>query len=277
MKIGEMADTTMSLSQRRTAKTHELQNVFSQILESVGVEGYQSAETPASTEPIDEQAQKAWDGWYELELQGRYQNADRPIELGQDFGRVINRAYQEGGYADPKGFLKSLSTDELESVQRTHWLAAPINVDGLSDEGALNLLIPPAAQVDLNRDGLTQSGAGYGFRFPDSTTPKAVADAWEESTAGLSEGDRMSYVAQMKIPTLLANIVTHPDGSFSEQIEPGDPRFKNPMAADDFSYTRTADRVIEYLDYFKNQMDPLRYLNDRSFWSDFRSRLPADA
>ncbi|MCM2370272.1 hypothetical protein [Aporhodopirellula aestuarii] len=277
MQISDLSQTRSPLQQRRFEEKQEVQSVFSAVLESVGREGYESAAPTESAVPLEEQIQDAWDGWYQLERIGRYRHAEAPAELGGEFAAVIDRAYREGGYADPKRFLNTLSKDELKTVQNVHWLAESIDVNSLSEEGALNLLIPPAAQVDLNRDGLTQSGLAYGIRFPDSTTPKEVAVAFEDATAGLSEMETSLHVLHMKMPVLLANIHLNADGTFSHQVEPGDPEFRNPMLEEGYSYSDAAQSWIEYLDYFQVTMDTRRYESERAFWTDFQSRLPEGA
>ncbi|QDT07565.1 hypothetical protein K227x_59930 [Rubripirellula lacrimiformis] len=290
MKVTESATAPLSLSQQRHSLDHHVQSVFSEVLATVGVEGYQTASpiaVPSGDDPagdlptLDQQAAGAWEDWFDLQLTGRYRTvATSPDvdhkQLQQDFGDVITRAYNDGGYADPKSFLQSLPSDKMETIRQIHSLADSINVSSLSDEGALNLLIPPVAQVDLNFDGLTQSGAAYGIRFPDSRTPADVAEAWNESTADLSEMDKAFYGLVAKLPTLLANIKLHPDGTFSHTVEPGDPEYSNPMAAEDYSYGQAAQDYVNYLDAFRAQIDPVRYQRDRAFWTDFASRLDGD-
>jgi len=274
MRISETTTSFVPLSQQRLEKTGELQNVFSAVLGSVGREGYQSAEAISAEQPLDEQMRSSWDGWFGMVQTRRYQEIEKPAELAGAFGQLMHRAYREGGYVDPKSFLGGLSADEIENVRLVHHLADPINVSSLTEEGALNLLIPPDAQVDLNRDGITQSGVGNGVRFPDSTTPRPVAEAWHLATADLPEGEKMTYELQMVLPTLLANIHLNPDGSFSHQVEPGDVNWRNPMAAPEYSYRQFTQGMLQSLDYFKSQMDPLKYERDHAFWSDLQSRLP---
>lgn len=78
-----------------------------------------------------------------------------------------------------------LSAAELKSVQNSYSQAEPIYVDSLTEEGALDLLLPQAAQVDLNGDGFTRSRAAYGMTFPDCTTSREVMQAWDATTAGM--------------------------------------------------------------------------------------------
>lgn len=280
MQIDARHSDLSTLQQRRRAQDKNVQSVFRDVLASVGREGYQSAipvdRAPRAAEnpqSLDENVQNAWDGWYRTERLGRYRTAEDQDAMGREFGEVLAQANREGGYVNPRGFLNDLSNEQLDVVRRVHWLADSIDVDSLSEEGALNLLLPPAAQVDLNRDGITQSGAANGLRFPDSTTPADVAQAWEQATDGMDWGDRAVYELQMKLPVLVANMSFAPDGSLAYQRQPGDPDFTNPMAAPDYSYTQAAQDQLDYLEYFRQQIDPTRYQTDTAFWTDFRDLL----
>lgn len=253
-----------------------VQDVFSAVLEAAGREGYESAQAISDEEPLAEQIVTSWSDWFDGERTGgRYQNVSDAELWKQSYGEILQRAYEEGGYGNPTAFLKSLSAEELQVVQSVHRLADRISVDKLSEEGALNLLVPPPAQVDLNHDGLTGCGAGYGMRFPDSNTPPTVAAAWEEATEGMSLGERMIYEFQMMLPLLTANIVCDQDGRFLDRYEPGDPEFTNPMASDDYSYLRAAQDRLDYLDLFRNQMSPERYAKDTAFWTTLQGLFVA--
>ncbi|PCJ31969.1 MAG: hypothetical protein COA99_16755, partial [Moraxellaceae bacterium] len=72
-------------------------------------------------------------------------------------------------------------------------LADPIQVSALSKEGAMNLLAQPdkTNMVDLNNDGIVEIGIAKMMTFPPVNAPAEVHQAWEEATAGMSEGDKM--------------------------------------------------------------------------------------
>lgn len=289
MKINTLHTAAATFQQTRRAQDKDLQNVFSEVLQNAGRQGYASAEIVAdsapangvsipgtddtSSDPLGVRVQEAWQSWYQTERFGRYQSPEAPQDLGESFAGVLAKAYDEGAYVDPKSFLKGLSEEEMKVIQNAHWLADSIQVDSLTEEGALNLLIPPAAQVDLNHDGLTQSGRAFGLRFPDSTTPPEVVVAWEQATEGMSTQALMTYQLEMKLPVLTANIELDADGRFVRQREPGDPDFVNPMIQEGYSYQKVTQDWLEHLDYFKNQMDPVRYAKDVKFWSDFQAQL----
>lgn len=273
MKIDTQMTGVTTLQQVRRSQDKNIRSVFSEVLENAGRTGYASAEVPETAEPLAPRVRESWDSWYQAELTGRYASKETPSDLGEKFGNVLTKAYDAGAYVDPKSFLKGLSSDELKAVQSAHWLADGVQVDSLTEEGALNLLIPPAAQVDLNRDGLTQSGRAYGIRFPDSTTSAEVTAAWNEATDGMPIGERMTHELNMKLPVLLANLVTDADGRVVSAREPGDPDFVNPMNADDYSFVKVTEDWIGHLDYFKNQIDPGRYARDMDFWQTFQQSL----
>lgn len=273
VRIDTQTNGITTLQQARRAQDKNIQNIFSEVLLNSGRSGFASAEIGTNTEPLNERIQQSWDSWYQTELVGRYASDEAPKDLGTNFGAILIKAYQSGGYVDPKAFLRDLSESELTTIQNTHWLAEPIQIDSLTEEGSLNLLLPPAAQIDLNRDGLTQSGAAFGIRFPDSTTPPTVVSAWEQATDGMPLSERMVYELQMKFPVLLANLVTDADGKFLYAREPGQPDFVNPMDNPDYSFVDVTQDWIDHLDYFKNQMDPLRYKQGMEFWKTFQQAL----
>ncbi|MCG8653158.1 MAG: hypothetical protein MI861_25180 [Pirellulales bacterium] len=274
MRIDVSSTAPLTRQQIRRAEDKNIQSVFSEVLQNAGREGYASAEARQSTEPLEHHIEEAWHRWFQVERTGRYNNPDLPDDLGQAYGGVLSKAYGQGAYVAPKSFLRSLSPGELEAVQRVQGLVDPIRVDTLSEEGALNLLIPPAAQVDLNRDGLTQSGAAYGIRFPNSTTPREVALAWEEVTDGMPESDRMIHELRMVMPVLLSNMSVDSDGTVRLR-PPGDPEFSNPMNDSDYSFVGVTESWMAHLDYFRNQIEPERYDKEMAFWQQFGERLIA--
>ena len=258
---------------------HQVQDVFSTVLANVGRQGYVSASPIENDGPLSDNIRSAWSDWFGAECRGRYatETAAERQRLEQGYEEILVRAYSENGYTHPQDFLRGLSRDELKVVQDVQRLASAIDVDSLSEEGALNLLLPPAAQVDLNHDGLTQSGAGFGIRFPSSDTPPDVVAAWEEATAGLSLRDRMTYELQMVLPILLANIHVDERGAFSYRVEPGDPRFVNPMADSDYTYDEAVQAQLDYLEFAlsRGTLSQVEYERRTEFWSLFQQALGA--
>ena len=272
-----------------------LQSLFAQVLADAGRQGYASAELPgdlaataetaddetteaetatATAAPnLDEQITDGWNQWLAVTGRTRYRDVENAQQVLDDYNNLLRDAREAGAYAAPQAYLKSLSKEQLATLQQVNRLADPIQPGKLTEEGAINLLLPPPAQIDLNHDGLTQSGKAYGIRFPDSRTPPEVVDAWNESTADLSPMDRMMREFHMVADVLLANIHVDSEGRFVRAVEPGDPEFVNPHAAADFSYVQKAEQAIESIEYFKAQTPSDKYERDMAFWSSFRDAL----
>lgn len=273
MRIETQPSSTLTRQQQQDAAGEQLQNLFNEILTAAGRPGYASAEAYESENSIQEDIQQDWNDWFSVANTGNYDDKVDAQALPGDYGNLLVRTYNEGGYADPQGFLKSLTEDELATVQHVNRLADPIDVDTLTPEAALNLLIPRPAQIDLNYDGLTQVGQGYMIRFPDSRTPEAVVNAWNETTADMDPMEKSFHELQMKLPTLLANFQVDDQGRYVSHTEPGDPNWVNPQADSNYSYTGLTEQMLDYLDYFQHQIPKDQYEQQRSFYSAFKQSL----
>ena len=275
MKIEPVSTGLVTANERRVQAERAVQDVFASVLAEVGQSGYASSESHAEQPPEGEQITASWQNWLSAAGQTRYSDQPDSQQTLEDFNALMLQAYETKAYATPKAFLSGLNTEQLQTVQNVHRLVEPIQVPELTEEGTLNLLLPPPAQVDLNHDGSTQSGVGTTIKFPDSRTPEAVADAWYESTTSLSFGERAHRELQVKSAVLLANIHLDENGRFSHQTEPGDPDWINPLADPDFSYVGQAEDILGSLEYFKNQTPPDQYQSGVKFWSEFHSALLA--
>lgn len=274
MRIESLPAADPSPIPSRRERDHEVQNLFSDILAAAGRRGYASAATGGQERPLADRIGTSWSNWFDGErLGGRYRGEPSADDLKQSYGEILVRACEEGGYVDPKGFLQSLSSEDLSVVQRVQRLAGTIEIATLSEEGALNLLVPPAAQVDLDQDGLTRCGEAHGLRFPDSNTPAAVVEAWEKATEGMSFRELATCQLQMVLPLLTANIACDENGAFLRRYELGDPEFTNPMAAADYSYVRAVQDRLDYLDYMEARLPRDQYDRDKAFWSRLKGLL----
>ncbi|WP_100640667.1 hypothetical protein [Alteromonas facilis] len=98
-----------------------------------------------------------------------------------------------------KAFLKTLDAVELNTLQKANSLVDNIIVDGLSNEGAKNLLAQPDGSdlVDLNNDGIVEIGIGRSIHFPPVNAPEFVKKAWNEATAGLEPFEKATLELTM--------------------------------------------------------------------------------
>jgi len=277
-------DATASLessshAQKHIDPDHDIQSLFSSILQEQGRAGYKSAENVAAvsdelegTETYSPLVAEQWHDWFDSVKNTRYSTTENRAEVASDFQHILTTAYESGAYTAPQAYLQSLNKEELETIQSIHHLASPIQPAGLTEEGAINLLLPPAAQIDLNNDGLTQSGKAFGIRFPDSQTPKAVVDAWNEATADMPPGDKMMAQFRMVADSLVANIRQRDDGTVVA-IEPGEPGFRNLRAEPGYSYSDRARSAIEANEYFKHMTPPDQYEQTKEFWTSMLDAL----
>ncbi|MFN7891944.1 MAG: hypothetical protein ACK5OC_16750, partial [Pirellula sp.] len=239
------------VSSKHRTSDRQVQDVFAAVLEQVGREGFASAQPLPESISVTEAVRSSWENWFNEFSSTRYtftagsgspsvRENKTASDLLTDYQQILVSAYEGGGYASPKSFLKKLSRQELATVQQVHHLADPIQTDSLSSEAALNLLLPPDAQVDENRDGLTAVGAAYTIRFPDSNTPSNVRMAWEATTKDMNEQERMLYVMQLSSQLLTANMHFDDNGQYLRSSEPGDADWVNPQLSADFSFKRQA-------------------------------------
>ncbi len=257
-----------------------IQSLFSAILNEQGRDGYLTADEVAPVTVADGTGESfeplipdAWQSWFHSVHVARYFTLKDPTQTAADFQSILEDAYRVDAYIAPQAYVKSLDKDQLATLQAIHHLADPIKPDGLTEEGALNLLLPPDAQIDLNGDGLTQSGKANLIRFPDSRTPPSVAAAWEEATANMLPGDKLMQELRMKREVMFANMRPSADGKTVIVTEPGDPNWRNPYADSGYSYVDKARKVIESTEYFKNQISPEQYQRDMEFWTKLRDAL----
>ncbi|MGV3485425.1 MAG: hypothetical protein ACO1RT_13485 [Planctomycetaceae bacterium] len=275
MRIDSSTATSSPVRDARAVAGQRLQVVFSEVLEQAGQTGYASADAYQSPNSLQQDIEHGWANWFAAASNdGAYATDDRTA-IEQGYGQILVRSWQEGGYRDPRQFLRSLSRDELKTVQHVFRLAEPIAVDSLSEEGALNLLIPPPAQVDANRDGLTHVGAASMMRFPDSQTPANVVAAWDAATAGMDRREKMTYAFRMKASTQLANLAVSDRQAGAAQAPHSRPGFVDPMTQPNFSYGDLAQRTLDSLERFKYQTPPEQYSRQSEFWTKFRDSLRA--
>ncbi len=258
------------LAKSANAIEHHLQSVFSAVLEQAGQQGYASAEPVAADLPLETAVQSSWQSWFDSVSTTRYSfvaGSDSPSvrenksadDLRTDYSQILSQAYREGGYVSPKSFLQKLSTEQLSAIQQVQHLADPIRVSNLTEEGALNLLLPPDTQVDMNNDGLTSVGIAQTIRFPDSQTPTAVRDAWEIASADLD--DTQVSIYRLMLSRHMASIdgIGH-TAAASSSVD---------------TYLQRTDGWLDYLEMFKSRMPIDQYLRDKQFWTSFRDEIHA--
>lgn len=150
---------------------------------------------PATVSGVDRgQLELAFNSW-RTGLSPSVQGADmiERVEANADgYLAILRRADETGGFDQPQAFLNGLSRSDLASLQAIHSLADPIETKSLSKEAALNLLMPPNALKDVNKDGFLSVGAALSWTFPPVDAPDNVKQAWAAATAGMDAGQIMN-------------------------------------------------------------------------------------
>ncbi len=147
---------------------------------------------------------------------------------------VLKKADAQGGFEDPQAFLQGLNAQELRAIQHMHNLADPIDVDSLTEEGALNLLLPQTMARDLDGNGLTSVGAAQMMIFPPTNAPQSVKDAWQAAMADVEPGMRMTMELKMWMAAGGALAAAGPQGGARVDYE-----------RPDFDYVAALQRAID--------------------------------
>ncbi|MCJ8339928.1 MAG: hypothetical protein MJK10_15785 [Pseudomonadales bacterium] len=206
---------------------------------------------------------------------------DFVLKLSENRQRFVELAMmaQQQEPVDSKKFIKSLSFEDRQVLQKVHSLGVSItdsNVDKMSGEGADNLLLIPGKGLDANNDAITEIGTAKSFKFPNSNTPADVAAAWNKSLEGSSPEDRLMATASIMTMMFSANVRVDADGNFLGVNEPGSPEYVNPMADPNFSYKDWAKGQLEYNEAFKHKIPSNVYERDVKFLSSFLLNLNND-
>jgi hypothetical protein len=175
--------------------------------------------------------------------------SDRRIEVeknSSDFEKLMDKAAAQNAYDNPKKFLQMLAPAELATLQNIHGLAKPINPDGLSQEGALNLLLSPDKAQDTDNDGFQMVGLAKTWQFPPVNAPDSVKQAWKDTTAHMNEHDKMMLQASF-LPLVIEGVTT-----------------KSAYIEQDADYAKIVQQVIDGANFSKTQ--------DQSWQHETRNR-----
>lgn len=168
------------------------------------------------------------------------------------FAALLDKAYANKALDDPQAYLKTLNAGEMEQLRVQHGLADDIQVEGLSREGASNLLLPRGFNVDLNGDGLFETGLARSAGFPPRDAPDGLKNAWFEATEKMDAGEVMTYTLMMHT----AVYGFHIDGA-TPQVKPDDQ-----MA----TYIDFVDNHLAAIKQSHGYMAPGQYEREKSFF-----------
>lgn len=169
------------------------------------------------------------------------------------FQEIIHRA---SDVSDSHGFLKSLSLEERDCVKRANSYGIELSdahIDGMSKEGARNMLVQPDARayVDFNNDGVVDHGQGKSFIFPPPNAPEKIKDAWDKTMESLPEEERLMASAIFLTQQLCANIKCDENGTPVGVYAPGEEGYTNIFPTSTEEWDTLLDSVDAYLDWAK--------------------------
>ena len=139
--------------------------------------------------------------------QGR-KNYQAPFAEG--FETIYEKAKEEKiDLSNAKEYLNSLSSSELQTLQKYSGLADEINIDTLSAEGSYNLLLHDKEHYDFNADGVAEVGEAR-TRLPvPINMPTDVRDAYISAMNSLSDKDKMMTSMLTLDPAYLTSILNN--------------------------------------------------------------------
>lgn len=167
------------------------------------------------------------------------------------FSEIIQNADKAD---DAKAFLKSLSPEDRDLVKRANSYGIPLtnaHIDSMTEEGARNMLVQPdpRSKVDLNNDGIVESGIAKTFVFPPPNAPESVKDAWDKTLEDMPESERLLSSSIFLTQQFNANLKFDASGKAIGFYEPGEEGYTNIFAGDESSWLSLLDDVDEYLDF----------------------------
>lgn len=171
-----------------------------------------------------------------------------------DFEKIYEKAAKADVKVDnAKDFLKSLSGDELKTLQKYDSLADPIDINSMSSEGAYNLLMHDYEKYDFNNDGMIQDGAANTSGLIPSNADESTKRALVKTLNSMSDEDRMNVT-----------------GLFL--MLPGD--LQNAQSGQkSFNYDEVAKRVMNVLNPRPGAYaSPEQIAATTRFWEEFKSK-----
>ncbi|MCH6255682.1 hypothetical protein MLD52_03940 [Puniceicoccaceae bacterium K14] len=264
MKIDPTMPSPGEVKLPATTPTEQAEaGVFASVLENE--QGTQSPEQIAQFDTLKESF-STWrselDTTHPLNLP-RYEQV---MENSDSFLSIVEKAVQEDGYSDPVAFVNGLSPADRDTLTAMHSMV-DLDTSKLTQEGALNLLLPFNEAKDIDNDGFVELGNSAGWRFPSPNAPQSVHDAWEKTTEELSPGEAM-LATGMFMPSMIRL-----DEATGEGVEVDRSEANNPYARADFSYSGMVEQRLESLEAFKHYIPAEQYETQKALLTLFGENL----
>lgn len=134
---------------------------------------------------------------------------NRQQTYAEDFEAIYQKVLESDVKLDSaQEFLQNLSSEEMRTLQHYTGLADPVQVEGLSDEGAYNLLMHDYEKYDFTGDGVVEDGAAHTMVSPIGRMESdSMREAYIEAYNGLTDHEK-----------LMSHIITIDTAHFSSSI-----------------------------------------------------------
>jgi rRNA maturation endonuclease Nob1 len=179
----------------------------------------------------------------------------------ESFEAIYEKATQTDVKLDSaKSFLESLSQDELTTLQKYTGLADPINIQGLSQEGAYNLLMHDNERYDFDANGTAEVGLANTALSVPQNMPSAEREAFVKTLNSLDDKERM-----------MVSMLTLDLGRISAEVN------GEKYTSTKFDYSYLKNRVDSILNPQAGAFSSEEVKNSISnFWNIFESNYTGD-
>ncbi len=169
-----------------------------------------------------------------------------------------------------KDYFASLSYNDFDSLLKAHSLTSDIDPDEFDLEGALNLLKQPGEVQAIDDDAFIEIGKTTKFVFPPSDAPQNVKDAWEETSANMSDEEKRLVTGNFMMLTMTSNIQKQGDKYVFTQSD--EQSYVNPFSAD-ASYKDVVNALLNNLEQRKNYIPTEKYEDKKQLLTDFANAM----
>lgn len=170
------------------------------------------------------------------------------------FEAIYDKAKEEKvSMNNAKDFLNSLSKEELSTLQHYTLLVDDINVEGLSNEGAYNLLLHHYEKFDFNNDGIIQNGIANNGSIIPVNMPQKDKEALITSLNSMEDKERFMTMAMLNPPKFKPDgqggysMVSNNQITTYEDIMKRIDRILNPMPGE-----KRSEELLSTIELFKN-------------------------
>lgn len=192
------------------------------------------------------------------------------------FVHILEKASSTGGYSDPKHFLNSLTSSEIETIQNVHGLANGIDVQSLDNEGAFNLLVMPYDYVDINNDGIYKIGVGKNRAFPPPSSSNGIVEAWNKAKDNINASEGFKQIistAPFRAAEISANLHYDENGKLIGVYSPDNTMYTDIYKQPGFNWLDFIDNRLTDLENNQTSIGSDNFSLTKDFLNKFKDTI----